>query len=444
MALFPNTTAKYPSFYKTLLSGKQKYWFLLSLGSLGMLLFLISYLGVDVPFWDEWDAHCLYVYDQKVNGFSFADAWRQHNEHRLFLPKLIFYVFSHDQIQIKPLLYFSHIIFWISSLFVLYLILINKDTFKKNAWYMVLFYATLYSFYFSFIQWENLLISFQIQIYLEVFGSILCVYGIVQRKYLWAGIGFLMAYLSFANWLTLIPVILIVYIVNMVNSESRKEKNKNLWQLIVFIILISLMLILYFLDYHSWEGHPSVFYFLEDPLTFVLHFFAFLGGAFSGFGGDNPIVYGVIFFISFLFLFFTGRFTKYSLCFYLILWVFSTDMMISLGRSGFGYQVGFSSRYTTFTIIGWIALLIVFFQTMPKWWKSIPILLLILGLVSGGLAVKQLGHRHIHLVKAFHCLKEYYEKNQPEKEDCLLLAYPDKNRLDSIVRKLMSKDMIDF
>jgi len=61
-----------------------------------LVLFYVGRFGVNVPFWDEW---CMVSVYSGATRCSLAWLWKPHNEHRIFLPRLIqvvLYAATHD------------------------------------------------------------------------------------------------------------------------------------------------------------------------------------------------------------------------------------------------------------------------------------------------------------------------------------------------------------
>jgi hypothetical protein len=58
-------------------------------------LCLIRKFGVDFPYWDEWDPEIAGLYIKAhQHRLTFGDLMKQHNEHRIFFPRLIFLALS--------------------------------------------------------------------------------------------------------------------------------------------------------------------------------------------------------------------------------------------------------------------------------------------------------------------------------------------------------------
>lgn len=62
---------------------------LVGLPPLLLAVWLIRF-GVNVPFWDQWDAPAIQIIQATQGTLTWNSLWAQHNEHRILFPKLIF------------------------------------------------------------------------------------------------------------------------------------------------------------------------------------------------------------------------------------------------------------------------------------------------------------------------------------------------------------------
>ncbi len=63
-----------------------------------VILALILHYGVNVPYYDQWQCEAPMFRRFLEHQLTFADLWAQHNEHRMFFPRLVY----------LPLAYFTH------------------------------------------------------------------------------------------------------------------------------------------------------------------------------------------------------------------------------------------------------------------------------------------------------------------------------------------------
>jgi hypothetical protein len=66
---------------------------LLALPALSILL-LISVYGVNVPFWDQWKGVAAVLEKMNAGTLGFRDFMAQHNEHRIFFPRLLTFLLA--------------------------------------------------------------------------------------------------------------------------------------------------------------------------------------------------------------------------------------------------------------------------------------------------------------------------------------------------------------
>lgn len=122
-------------------------------------------------------------------------------------------------------------------------------------------------------------------------------------------------------------------------------------------------LLLYSSGYIKQSHHPSIFFIFKEPVTFLLYVFSYIGNAVS-FGDDVSILFAGIIGIT-IFVYYTFRiirvnddlkFKKYS--FFIFVGSFSvfSAMLTGLGRSGFGYEQAYASRYITVSMLLWISI----------------------------------------------------------------------------------------
>ena len=66
---------------------------ILALVPLAFLIWMVVQYAVAVPFWDQWEL--VPLLEKTYHGeLTFHDLWAQHNEHRIFFPKIIMLVLA--------------------------------------------------------------------------------------------------------------------------------------------------------------------------------------------------------------------------------------------------------------------------------------------------------------------------------------------------------------
>lgn len=319
----------------------------------------IYFFGVDVPFWDEW--RLVSLFDKTLSQkLSFQDLFAQHNEHRIFFPRLITIGFVLiDGWNTKHLMFLSIFIVAISYIF---FCKINYLSYNKVDNKQHVFNFVIGILFFSLTQWENWLWGFQIAFFLVNLSLVLSIYCLVKinknnlyRQLLFSAFWCFVASFSSAHglttWLAIIPNILGIKI-----RYQQKIKIIILWTFLFFISTFT-----YLIDYHKPKHHPNIFFSLEETITRIKYFFVLIG--FWGDNIENKIIIGsLVFIIFYLFSFYYycrnfNNIKKYylpllSLSNYSILFA----LMTTLGRAGFGVSQATSSRYTTPMIFIYISI----------------------------------------------------------------------------------------
>ena len=362
-------------------------WFLLTfyLIPLALLLWFVASFGVNLPFWDEigWTD----IFNKVSQGkATFADFFNQHNEHRMFFPRLIATALAFaTKWDIRYELYFS-VFLGILTFFALYKIAANQRENKRETGGKGLFHLANFltcTLVFSLVQWENWLWGFQIAWFL--INACVAIAICIAVAPAWkpvaklAGAAVLCFIASFSSahgllsWLALVPTVAAI-------SGNYQQKRKKL---VGWVALFALSAAIYSIGYQKPAYHPDIFYFLKHPLLAGAYFFSLLGSPLVA--GINPYIFpnypafknlystasvpeyavnlapvvGVIVFCAYLFFalhFFSKKCDpefRIAAAPWLSLGLFAVfyASLNTAGRAGYGSAVpGLISRYTTPTI----------------------------------------------------------------------------------------------
>jgi hypothetical protein len=333
------------------------------------LAFLIARFAVNVPFLDEWFTPASIFSKIHDSGqISFSDLIEQHNESRLFFPKLIFllsaYLTHWDTRHEMAIIFLMACLIATNLLYIAAKTITVEKTSKQAR--LLLFMALSNMLIFSPAQYENWLWGIQI----VVFIPILCLTTGISVWYsnirdVWKVVFVVslstVSTFSYANGLLcwfLLPLTAIF--LGKWNILKRHVK------LIVFwgVACIS-NLTLYFWNYVKPTNHPSFFESLFHPLKALNYFFAFLG---SSLGGGSLILssmvgFAVMLIAGILGVVFSIRWgskgLRYRAAGWITLLVYSlaSAVITTSGRMGFGVEQAMESRYTTFSLYGIIGLM---------------------------------------------------------------------------------------
>ncbi|MBN8536901.1 MAG: hypothetical protein J0M15_07590 [Deltaproteobacteria bacterium] len=322
------------------------FWVLYALISL-YHLYIIAKTSVNVPFMDEWELF-------HPNSFflepNLHNLFKQHNEHILVLPNLIFLFFKWlNGFNILTLQVFNYIFYSLITLLIIYFI---KSSTKSR---IVLFSSLVL---LSPLNFENHSWPFQIQWHLMAFFSILSYYLFFIKKENMAFLvlsillPFCIVY-SLGAGLAVVSTQIAFFALVTLFDKSRLSKLDILYN--IFYIFFSMFVIwFYFMNYQKPASHPEIIFPYSGE--FWKHFLSQLSLGVNS-NSPNQIILGIIP----LFLIYKNTqfvLKKWSLISQLDKFIYGLSisflgilMIISLSRAGFGFNQALASRYFEYSAI---------------------------------------------------------------------------------------------
>lgn len=252
----------------SLSKGRSLALFLIAILPIAVIIRLINEYGVNVPYGDEWSLIPLF---SKWNDheLTFADLFRQHNEHRILFPKLIYIAFAQlTHWNARAEMFFSVLLCSGTSAGIYFLL---KRTVPGSTQKHLLLWALSNLLIFAPVQAENWLWGFQLQVFIPTFCLVasLVVLGSKLRlgtKFIAACLLVVLATFSFGGAFLLWPVIALYL--------ALQQENKR-W-LIAWSVIFALIAVFFFLGY---QRQPVLGPETGDPLDYVTHFAEFNGVA---------------------------------------------------------------------------------------------------------------------------------------------------------------------
>ncbi len=314
-------------------------------GIAGLIVTLCALFLVQVaspwPYTDMWDGGLGFLI-KVTEDFTFGAFFKPHNEHRIVLARVLFFLDERLFGGTNTSLYVWHFAF-ACAFCVLFAAAIWREI---SGWSRLILMSFTISLVFSLSQSYNFGRAFQSMFflaYLAPFATYVAWARFrVTTRAAWAfgalALG-IMSALTMANGaLALLP--LIVY--------EGLARTRLRW-IGILVVVQALVLLLYFWDYHSPGHHPSWSSTLSQPVVFLEYILVFLG---SWAGAEAaPIVGGVIVGGTTFWLWRHMRRpepAKMSQALLLLLmFVIVTAAVTALGRAGFGVETALKSRYTT-------------------------------------------------------------------------------------------------
>lgn len=337
-------------------------------------------------FWDMLHGY-LGVFEAVSRG-DHSIWWAQHNEHRIFISRLLFWMdlswFSGSLVFLAVLNYALVIFAWALACCAL------KERIKafphtRPLWAMCI--MVMASWLFSWSQHENLLWAFQSQFFLAQslpLAALLSLYKAHDsNRNLWflaaCFFGFCSA-ATMANGVLALP--LMVFLALIVGMRKP-------W-VVVLCALTALELWLYFSGYHSIPGHGSLSQALrEQPIELLLYVFVYLGNPFAWMARNQPgigALAGAVMVTSAVWMVFSVLRRRKSaalelslLCF--LLYIGGTALGTGGGRLIFGVDQALASRYATPALLAWAAWFVLAYPVLVRWGVNVARNLLVLASV---------------------------------------------------------------
>jgi len=324
------------------------------------LLMLISFLGQDVPFWDQWDFIPFLEQAIGEKNLTFELLWNQHAEHRIFFPKLIMYgLLRLTNWDIRYELFTNLLL---GSLIFGVLRRAAHRSFSGSR-HLLFLDAALSIVVFSVAQCENWLWGWQIQIFLNTLAVSLGFYyltSLQRASLLRLGLAILCGIVatgSFGNGILFWPI---GFILLGISSGPQHNLYRVLWLLVSLLIIV-----FYFRDYHFIEGRSPFSYLAAHPLDGFLYLLAYLGCPIAQFQEFVWLACSVGFVGISLFVFLVIQLYRHKLLLRnellfwhaLLFFALASDGLTAMGRVEFGIDQAIASRYVTIGNLFWIWLL---------------------------------------------------------------------------------------
>jgi hypothetical protein len=297
--------------------------------------------GVNMIWWDEWSVPEL-VSHYRHGTLTLSEMMAQHNEHRMFFPRLLFVGLADaTAFNVLPILYLSQI--FLLLILALYVLVLRRQFSPQRAIRTAVPIAFLV---FSLRQTQNLLSFFQLTFIMVSAGAVLTFWSIhALRTDRWrapfalAASAATVASFSSLHGLIVLPVGLAQILITPL-SRRLKCGLATAW-----CAVSGADCLMYFHGWHRPAQHPMSF----SPT----YFFSVVGTAFCS-TPAHVVLVGASLCLLALALVLTVAWKRQwqELSFWLAVMAFSlaTLTAIALGRSEFGQAQALSSRYATYSL----------------------------------------------------------------------------------------------
>ncbi len=320
-----------------------------------------------VPFCDTWSLLDVLM---KIQDGHAELWWSQHNEHRLLLTQLLLWADLTWFGGFNLFLMIAHYVLVVLTIFLFWRILRGLAYTTTPSTAEMCFGLLIAGWLFFWSQWENFWFFAQSQVFLAVLLPLCAFYFLHhavhrtknQAYFLLAALFGLASTMSMASGVFVLPL-MVGYALLM---------RERLMRVIGLVALTVISLILYFDDYHSPAHHVLT---TDKPMVLMRFVLIYLGNPFYFLLRNMVNEEYSLFFSSILgaiFLFGTlvmvrrlismprYRVTLQWALMFFIFYGLMSACAVSVGRSAFGWLQAVASRYTTFSIVSWAALFILF------------------------------------------------------------------------------------
>jgi len=329
-------------------------------------LFVSLHEYLRLPHSDEWDMIAHWNSEWRNPNASWFRLFDQHNEHRIALPRLIFFA-DLDWFRGAWYLTFGCLVLIQLLHAVLLSRLISTALVCRVASSLAVVGLVLILM-FSALQIRNLVWGFQIQFLGVFFFGSMAFYFLLEppakkaafqslrRSRFLIGILFcIAATFTMANGL-------LVWLVGMMVGIQQRWALKRI---VLFLSFASVTWVIYFSDFKFISGHSNPWNELHQFWTLLQYVAVYLGNPISPFWRDYAMGVGLLgvfaagcLSIGFLLdrnqEIYNSRATQTLLA--IVVFIFLTAWVTALGRIEFGVQQATSSRYATPALIFWISL----------------------------------------------------------------------------------------
>lgn len=324
------------------------------------LIVYVNRYGVDLPFLDQWEF--IPVLEKFYQGhLTFSDLWQQHNEHRIFFPRIVFLVLArmtHWNIRYEM----AANIIVAAGIFLAIAYQIRKTSRATGSRYLMWTVPAVSVITFSLMQWENWLWGWELQIFMNLLAVVMGIILLSSRPFKWSRLAWsmllgILATYSFANGSLYWPIGLILLIISGPTSRQPRVMALSAWAVVGTLTMGS-----YLYHYHTPADHPSLLFVFQKPLVFLEYVLLYLGEPCAGAGGHVLTVIagavGLVLAIAVAcMLVKRQKVDRHVLTPYigLALYAVGSALMTGFARAGLGLWQALATRYIAISSLLWIA-----------------------------------------------------------------------------------------
>ncbi len=311
------------------------------------------------PYWDQWDS--------LVSGRSLTWSWlvSQHNEHRLFVPRLIFWLDRWLAAETNVVDFVVNVLIQIGLSLLLAWLTLRTSTSDhvSRIWAYGLSFALL----FWAVQYENFTWGFQVQFFGVglAAAATFAVVAVGPPTGLGAAAALILAGTAVYTLASGIIVPALAVILGVWVGRPR-------WYLAVLLFGAIGWPASYLWGYVTPEMHSNPTALFSHLDAVILHFLTQVGGPFfSAFGGQQQLtvaaVFGgvglFLFVVTSILIFFRPAQSSQRALAMFATYLLGAALLTASGRTRFGAEQALSSRYSTPVVAFWLSTILLLFST---------------------------------------------------------------------------------
>jgi len=314
-----------------------------------------------IPYWDMWFGYVGFMTRSDLS--TWQAWWGQHNEHRILLSRLLFWVdYRLFGASLASLIVVNYVLAaWAAVLFVWALRERIGALHARNG--ALTLAGLVVVVIFSWLQSENFNWAFQSQFFLAQTVPLAALLALYRAQttlstswFIAAAALGVLACGTMANGVAALPMLVVM--AALCGASLRR--------ICLLAVLTVGMLAYYFNDYQSANASRSIEAVARHAVDLIQYTLVYLGGpVYIGTGGNAPAAAGAGLFLAVAAVYFMSLASRrkerdalgIALALF-ILYVASTALLTALGRYDHGVGQAASSRYQTPTLMAWTALLI--------------------------------------------------------------------------------------
>jgi hypothetical protein len=355
--------------FKTIEQHRVALFVILSLVPIGLAFGYTGQYGVTVAWWDDFDGRIPLFQKYFAHQLEWQDFFRQHNEHRIVFPRMVFLLLGLLTKMSNRVELFLIVILFLGNFVLIFLEFQRRADWKQRIlWLLPVLFMVL-----NQRQGETLLWSFTLSLVMTLSFVLAAFFALHQlnrpltrrRRRCFAVLSVACATgasFSAAMGLLVWPILVVQL---LLSSAEKGEKGSLLrWLLVIGVV----EWIIYFHGYVQPAYHPSTMFIFLHPIQFASYFFTCLGGVLLPKETALPtgIVAVTLFGISAWFLRREKAYAENGFYVSVALYSLATAFMVSVGRAGSGSEQALASRYTSFTLYFYIAVYLLLLEVVLR------------------------------------------------------------------------------